>query len=319
MRWLRFPWFLFVATLASASGEPDMTTSGFATAPRSSERLVLRGTPRPRETAVAPQADALAAAPESLDERDPIRTALALFTAFERRDPDGWVGAMAPDYRFDSNDPSFVIAHPDGFTRDDEFAFATHLFRGDGRAMGGGRRPVVTQVRAPLGAVYVEMRSRSATRAIAHIERYAFTLKFDDGSCVMLAGTDNVLELALQNGDWRVIAWHERMRVAPVAASLVVESAGKPDASALPDRLAIRRLGELGGSSIAFELALPARGGTLELFDLQGRRMARRGLDGVAPGIRRIELSASGVPAGTYWARLQQAGAVATTRVIRVY
>lgn len=317
MRWMRFPWMLFVATLAWADGEPDSPNVGGVMLGRSSINTISCGTPAEVAMGFVEIPGAALTAPAALPQSDPIRTVIALFAAFERRDPVAWVDAMSDDYRFDSDDPAFVRSHPQGFTRDDELAFATHLFRGGGRAPGGGALPIATQVEAPLGAVSVEMRSIDATRAVAHVERYGYVLTFDDGSRMAISGSDNVLELALEDGEWRVIAWHERINAGP--ASAAAPAAGESNATEIPERLAIRRLGQLAGSSIAFELALPRRGGVLELFDVQGRRMARRDLEGIAPGMRRVELPASHVPAGTYWARVQQAGAVATTRVIRLH
>lgn len=313
----RFSKLLLVTTLVCALGEPDVALGEGARARLSPVSPCRCGR---SEDALAVSMLAPAAPPVALvaiSEVDPIGTVIALFAAFERRDPAGWVAAMSPEYRFDSDDPAFLRSHPDGFTRDDELAFVTHLFRGGGRAPDGKPLPRVKQLQAPLGAVVVERLSLDATRAVAHVERYAFTLTFEDGSRVQLAGSDNVLELALQGNEWRVIAWHERA-AAPGAAAAAPE-AEPGDADAIPARLAIRRLGGLGGNAIAFELALPARGGRLELFDVQGRRVASRNLEGLAPGMRRVELPASGVPAGTYWARVQQAGAVVTTRVIRVH
>jgi hypothetical protein len=313
----RFSKLLLVTTLVCALGEPRVALGEGARAQLSTASPCRCGRNGEAQAAnmLAPAAPPVALV--AISEVDPIGTVIALFAAFERRDPAGWVAAMSPEYRFDSDDPAFLRSHPDGFTRDDELAFVTHLFRGGGRAPDGKPLPRVKQLVAPLGAVVVEMRSLDATRAIAHVERYAFTLTFEDGSQVQLAGSDNVLELALEGNEWLVIAWHERTAAPAAAATAPITD---PDgANAIPAQLAIRRLGGLGGNAIAFELALPARGGKLELFDVQGRRVASRSLEGIAPGMRRVELPASGVPAGTYWARVQQSGAVVTTRVIRVH
>lgn len=321
MRWMRFPWMLFVATFAWADGEPDITNVGGVVPSRSSNNIIRCGTPAQLSFGFLDMSGAALTAPAALPQSDPIRTVIALFAAFERRDPIAWADAMSDDYRFDSDDPAFVRSHPHGFTRDDELAFATHLFRGGGRAPGGGALPIATQVEAPLGAVSVEMRSIDATRAVAHVERYGYVLTFDDGSRMAISGSDNVLELALEDGEWRVIAWHERVAAGElaVAAPAAEAAANGAESGALPERLAIRRLGGLGGNAIVFEIALPRRGGMLELFDVQGRRVARRDLEGLAPGMRRIELPAAGVAAGTYWARVQQADEVVTTRVIRLH
>lgn len=256
-------------------------------------------------------------------EGDPIQTVIAMFDAFERRDAEGWVAAMSQAYHFDSDDPSFARSHPAGFGRDDESAFATHLFRGGKRGPDGRELPTATRVDAPLGSVWVEMREFSATRATAHVERYAFVISLSDGSSLALEGSDNVIELAREGDAWRVVTWHERVNGSvPLAESSAVATAAADrqasPASTRPARLAIRTLDGLQSSAIALELALPGSGGVVELFDVAGRRITRHDLTGMAAGTRRVELPTSGVPKGTYWARVQQAGAVATTRVVRL-
>ncbi|MBI5169126.1 MAG: T9SS type A sorting domain-containing protein [Candidatus Eisenbacteria bacterium] len=321
MKTLRFPWLVLVASVALAQGEPDAAPGGAVHGSNAMPAHCRCGLSL-EMVAVSQLASAPPVALVAIADADPIQTVLAMYAAFERRDPDGWVAGMSRRYRFESDEPGFAQRHPRGFGRDDELAFASHLFRGGGRAPDGRPLPLVAQVDAPLGAVSVELRSVGAKRAVAHVERLAFRLTFDDGSQVMLEGSDNVLELALEDGEWRVVAWHERVAggEAPVAADPVADEGREAsDDGALPDRLAIRRLGGLAGGTIAFELALPARGGKLELFDVQGRRVAKRDLDGLAPGMRRVELPASGVPAGTYWARVQQSDAVVTTRVIQLH
>lgn len=320
----RFPWFVLVASIALAMGEPDISAGGAAPRANAATTIFRCGT-----AAELMLGSELTAAPPialvPIAEGDPIQTVLAMYAAFERRDPEGWIAGMSHRYRFDSDDPEFARKHPRGFDRDDELAFAKHLFRGGGRGPDGRPLPIATQVEAPLGSVWVEMRTIGARRAVAHVQRYAYVLVFDDGSRVTLEGSDNTLELAREDGAWRVIAWHEHVlggeavATAGNAESGAADAGEQADSDPVPDRLAIHRLGGLSGSSIVFELALPSRGGKLELFDVQGRRVAKQDLGGLAPGMRRIELPASGVPAGTYWARVQQAGAVVTTRVVQLH
>ena len=55
---------------------------------------------------------------------------------------------------------------------------------------------------------------------------------------------------------------------------------------------------------------------TLELIDAAGRRWLDRDVSGYGAGTHQVDLSASQVPAGLYFLRLQQRGRVAMTRVV---
>ncbi|MFN8588138.1 MAG: hypothetical protein U0704_10100 [Candidatus Eisenbacteria bacterium] len=339
MSWLRFGWTVGVLGLVAMVGEPDAALCG-ASVSMEIEIRNLDDRAAGVRTHVNPRRADSAATPVTRGccgmlhyrcgsypspESDPIPVVRAMFAAFQQRDPGGWVEGMASDYRFDSDDPAFRLAHPDGFTRCDEYAFARHLFRGGGEPPGGRRRPIVTRVDAPVGAVLLTLLALGEHRATVLVEGYAYTLRFDDGSRVQVSGTVNTLELILRDGAWRVLAWHEHVPAAgaSAAANPAADSAATATQTAsaddVPARLAIRPRGIANGSVLAFELDLPRRGGVLELFDVMGRRITRRDLDALLPGVRRIELPASGIPTGTYWARVQQGGTMATTRIVRLH
>ena len=64
--------------------------------------------------------------------------------------------------------------------------------------------------------------------------------------------------------------------------------------------------------SVTVGVAAPA---SLELVDGTGRRVAGRDLGAIEPGEHRVSLETGAVPAGVYFARLSQAGKVASVRV----
>jgi len=174
VRWMRIPWTVLVATMSSAQAQPDPTIGTGRPMPSLPDTVAVdsfsgdgRAQPAARSAArFAPTLVTLHGSagrmyasatdpatgrrasrlvpgtpPPQIGAMDPVTTALAMFDAFARRDVDGWVGAMARDYHFDSDDPAFVAAHPGGFDRDDERAFATHLFRVGARGRDGAPMP----------------------------------------------------------------------------------------------------------------------------------------------------------------------------------
>ena len=67
-----------------------------------------------------------------------------------------------------------------------------------------------------------------------------------------------------------------------------------------------------GARMVAFPLPVPGSA-TIELFDVRGRSVARRALGALDAGPHVVALGAES-PAGVYWLRLEQAGAVRTAR-----
>ena len=65
-----------------------------------------------------------------------------------------------------------------------------------------------------------------------------------------------------------------------------------------------------------FELTLPETGGSLELFDVMGRRIAQRDLVGLPSGHHTVTLAGGAMRAGVYFARLKQRGAEVHTRLV---
>jgi hypothetical protein len=82
---------------------------------------------------------------------------------------------------------------------------------------------------------------------------------------------------------------------------------------------AVRRLADTGRGPLQFSVSLPsAAPARLELVDVSGRRVASADFAGLAGGDRTVQLDASSVHAGVYWARLSQAGKFTSTRVALV-
>lgn len=198
---------------------------------------------------------------------------------------------------------------------------------GTGRPIPGPSRPDTVVVDSTGAAARRATTNRAAltgatTIVTLHVsEGVAFvTTRRTDGSG---AGTVRPVRV---DDVWRVRAWHGAVSGEPDATASVCADArpGHRDApvptrtsseAATTTRLAIRALADRSGGALAFEVALPAAGGTLELFDVAGRRVARRELDGIAPGARRVSLEARGLAPGVYVARVRQRDAAATAHV----
>jgi len=236
-----------------------------------------------------------------------------LFDRFEHRDVEGYIAPMADDYRFDSDDADFRAAHPAGMDRDAERAFATHLFVGGGRAANGGALPVAVNVEETVGPMHVTLLEDDGSHAVVRIGHYRVRVTFADGSGADLGESDNVVELVREDGAWRVRRWHETPAGAePDSGAVTRATAVKPGAPVL--RLALAA-GVARGGELRLDLTLPAPGGRLELFDVQGRRLDERVLDGLAAGTHAVALGRA-LPAGVYWARLRQGRETVSARVV---
>lgn len=244
-----------------------------------------------------------------------------LIDAFERMDIDGYLAALAEGYHFDSDDPSFRAAVPQGFDTAGERAFLTHLFRGGGHAPDGSDLPVAVRVEETLGPMRVSIERGNGARATAHIEHLRVQLTFADGSTTELGDTDNELELVLGESGWRVRRWHEKTTHGEPDAGLAHAAKGERPASTvdIPARLAMSARGEPATGLMRFDVALPSAGGTLELFDVMGRRLKERDLATFAPGRHVVTFDAIAIPAGVYWARVRQGGEAASARVVWIH
>jgi hypothetical protein len=264
-----------------------------------------------RITSPAPAVPAVSA----IHDAGPEVALYTLFHAFEQRDPGGWVDGLSVDYFFDSDDPDFHSAHPKGFGREDELAFATHLFR-EPPFRAGRRLPVATNVSELIGPMHVRIIAGDRTHATALVEHYVVGLTFDDGSGASLGATRNQFDLELQDGRWWITRWLEHVEVAgePDSDAVVATRPGVTDAASRP-RLALAIHADPAANRIVCSLTLPRAGGSLELYDAMGRRMLHRNLDRLAAGRGTFTITAPGIPSGIYWAQVRQGGESVSARV----
>ena len=83
-----------------------------------------------------------------------------------------------------------------------------------------------------------------------------------------------------------------------------------------PTRLELAVRPDGAHSALVFDVAMPRPGGTLEVFDVMGRRVALRDLSDLGVGRHRIAMDAASLGAGVYFARVRQDEGAATTRIV---
>jgi hypothetical protein len=155
-------------------------------------------------------------------------------------------------------------------------------------------------------------------RYVCSLDHASFALGLDDGSVVRSDDATLYVEVWKYGPtDWRprglrVIGGFLESGPAPQTTATVNDSALA--AATLP--LAIRPLRDAASGVLAFDVTLPRRGGArLDLFDLQGRRIAEWQISGAALE-QRVSIGRR-LSAGVYWARLAQ-GPQSVTRKVAV-
>src|SRR5207245_2383953 len=101
-----------------------------------------------------------------------------MFDRLEHRDVEGYVAGMSDDFRFDSNDAGFSAAWPAGMSRNDEQAFATHLFQGMPARVDRPASPAVAYVLETIGPLHVSLRALENGLVSGVIENYRILLVF---------------------------------------------------------------------------------------------------------------------------------------------
>jgi len=102
----------------------------------------------------------------------------------------------------------------------------------------------------------------------------------------------------------------------PPAAPAMVADVGERAPRQLPLGLGVRMPNPTRGA-LAMELALPARGARLELFDISVRRVAQRDLSDLGPGLVRYRWDATErLPPGIYLMRLSRAKEMVRKKLI---
>jgi len=236
-----------------------------------------------------------------------------MFDRFEHMDTEGYVSAMAADYRFDSDEPGFATSSPNGMNREDERLILTHMVQG----MPERHLPALAYVTETLGPMRVSLETTGDGRTNGVLENYRIQLVFKDSTRMQLGATRSEFELVLTESGWRVRRWHESTRApvpdTPIAAG---QQTGQPAIATTLPRLGMSAHADRARGSILFDVDLAGSGGALDLFDVQGRRVAGRDLAGMDAGRHTITIDAAEVPVGVYWARVRQPGAAVSTRVL---
>ena len=266
-----------------------------------------------------------------------LEAVIAMIDAFTRRSYAEYAAWFAPDYVFVSSDPTVRAAHPQGMSREDELEFARVLFRDGLTPSLGIALPHALRIRMSHGKMRITGPVPSDTSTWVIIEALRAQIEMSDGSLFDTGEAHHELSLVATSADWRIRRWIESRRDEPaVAAGTVAVVSQAADSSAvvdstaaaakaqvitnpmLPTRLDLYPLTANSRNGLAFSIALPNPDGMLEMFDVQGRRVVHLDLAGLRPGNHRIALESGSIPSGVYWARLRQATASVTARVVWV-
>ena len=276
----------------------------------------------------------------------PLETVERMFRALAERRVADYLALLAPDHRFESNDPGFARAFPAGADREVQRQTLMRVF-GEGVANRG--RPHVISVWLSRGHTGHESRRKGMQahdeRVIARQVRAEFVMS-DGGVC---ASGPAVFEFELApvrtnhappagaaaaraiGGPRPKMRWLVRRtieRTIDGGAALLGAAAGPaapdssaavvtPDSVAAPLRLALRALAPGARDEAPLELTLTSREpARLEWFDVQGRRCASQAIADPTPGVRRLAGPQDKLASGVYWARVWQGRADATTRVV---
>jgi hypothetical protein len=283
-------------------------------------------------TAAAAAEETMPQATRAENPADPAAAVLAMLGAFERGNVEEYVGWMSDEFSFVSNARELRGASPPWMTREEERSFAVALFRGAGRGPGGATLPRATRVRIDAGPATAIPLDGHVDRVRVTLERLRATIGFSDGSTRDLGGMRNVFDLVRTEAGWRVQLWYELCMPdaaqeplasgqppassAPSAPRDTARTARDSLAAAIPARLSLSVRSDRARGALVFDLELPNAGGTLELFDVMGRRLESRDLAGLRPGPHRLSLDGDRYPSGVYFARLRQRDSAAVARVV---
>lgn len=138
-------------------------------------------------------------------------------------------------------------------------------------------------------------------------------IELSDGSRIDTGEARHELVLVPTPTSWLVQRWTEE-----TAADSVIANRAPRTAEAAPLRLAMIAVRGPSTRVLELDVELPHRGGVIEVFDVQGRRVSRLDLTDLRPGRHRVSLDPNSMASGVYWARLEQARETVTAKVVWV-
>jgi len=239
----------------------------------------------------------------------------AMFDAYGRRSLDDFAIWFAPDYVFESSDPEFTAKYPRGMTRGDEMASALHLFEGRPAAADRPALPRAVRIDVSYRRMYeaegIDL-DREGPRTVV-IEGMRADIELSDGSRIDTEEARHELVLVPTPSGWLIQRWTEE-----TSADAAIAKHADRTAQAPLLRLAISAVGGASTRVLELDVELPHRGGVIDVFDVQGRKVRGLDLADLRPGRHRVSLDANGMAHGVYWARLQQATTIVTAKVVRV-
>ena len=266
-----------------------------------------------------------------------------LLTAYCNRDLDGYAALLAQRFLFTSFDSERRPPHRVDRRREDEVVSAAHLFHGFIDSSGVWI-PGAVAIDVTIGNLRTLLlrRPESPYRAVVLADSVKLSVRRRDGSgfetsfqryffIVVRAESSGVAADQLADpGRWIVLRWgmipyswrQARASTLPPPqrppAPRAADSLQARSPSLAPLRLAFMRTPNPAHWPVRLIVEVPERGGaTLEVFDVQGRRVSMSDLGEREPGDYTVPAT-SGVQLapGTYWLRLTQVRRAVTTRIV---
>lgn len=260
----------------------------------------------------------------------PLAAVWGMLQAFADRSDTGYTAWMSDDFRFGSDDPDFRASSPGGMDRAAEAQFAQHLFRGGKLAPDGRPLPTATSVKLTVGPVSASLADLPGGQVRVLLPHLEVSLEMADGSRLELGETESEMLVVRTAAGWRVRRWQERHLPMAALDSVVTRLAGAaasqdslarsrpvlPRVTAAIEPMLLMPHLDRAREALVFDVALPAAGGTLEVFDVMGRQVMRHDLSDMSAGRHAIALDAHDLGAGVYWARLRQNGNATSAKLV---
>ena len=261
----------------------------------------------------------------------------SLAAAYETKDPDALDALYTADYEYIvARDPTPGLSIPI-MNRDDELLAARNLFRGVSRD---------GQVGMPAAqSIDVSMKGLSEVGDPQHpdsagfyrlvvCQEFALDMKLANDQVVKTKPALHVFHLV--RGDAAVLTagnpadpkrWYIRRWVDDVKGLESALALSKGDCNPQPVpveeiisglRLAIQPLGNPACPTIDLMCTVPSKGATtIEVFDVQGRRVNKQSVDFPQPGVQKLQAGAGAkIKPGVYIVRVTQGKTIASQKVM---